>query len=246
MTLLDIFLGEFLGTMFLIILGNGVVANSVFKKTLGSKSGWILISMGWGLAVFVGIVVANNWGTGGHLNPAVTIMQWVKGDVNWDQALVYFASEIFGALIGQIIISLFYWNHISDVENKDSIISMHSTGPTHNKKPMSNLFSEFIGTGVLVTVAMTISLSMNDSSLGILKFVGPLVMGFVVLSIGVSLGGTTGYAINPARDFIPRVVYALMPYKNKPPKSANWSYSWIPVVAPLFAGVVVGLFGRLM
>ena len=245
MSILDIFLGEFLGTMFLILLGNGVVANCVFKKTIGARSGFLAITIGWGIAVFVGVFVANSFGTGGHLNPAVTIMQWVKGDKTSAQSMVYFASELLGAAVGQLIVSAFYFNHINEVENKDSIISIHSTGPTH-EKTFSNLFSEFIGTAVLVSCAMVLGLSMNDNAEGMMRFVGPFSMGLVVLGIGISLGGTTGYAINPARDLMPRIIYTIMPYKNKPANSANWKYGWIPVVAPLVAGALVGAFGRLM
>jgi len=243
--MLDIFLGEFLGTMFLIILGNGVVANVLFKNTFGSRSGFLAITVGWGIAVFVGVLIANNWGTGGHLNPAVTIMQWVKGDKQTAEAMVYFGSELFGAALGQIIISLFYWNHINEVENKDLIIGMHSTSPTHNR-PLSNLFSEFIGTAVLVACAMTLGVTLKGNSEDLMKFIGPVTMGIVVLGIGISLGGTTGYAINPARDLMPRIVYALMPYKNKPAKSVDWKYSFIPVVGPLVAGIIVGAFGRIL
>ncbi|NQZ65739.1 MAG: aquaporin family protein [Mycoplasmatales bacterium] len=246
--LLDIFLGEFLGTMFLIILGNGVVANCVFKKTIGAKSGFLAITFGWAIAVFVGVLIANAFNTGGHLNPAVTVMQWVKGNLSWDKALIYFASEFSGALFGQIIISIFYLNHINDFENKNEILSMHSTGPTH-KNYFSNLFSEFIGTAVLVSCAMVLGLSMNSSDPtmnSIMKFAGPLSMGIVVLGIGISLGGTTGYAINPCRDLMPRIVYTIAPYKNKPLNSANWGYAFVPVLGPLCAGVIVGAFGRLI
>lgn len=254
MTLLDIFLGEFLGTMFLILLGNGVVANCIFKNTLGAKSGFLAITIGWGIAVFIGVFIANSFGTGGHLNPAVTTTLWVKGAITSGQAGVYYGSEFLGAGIGQLVVSAFYWNHIKEADNKNALISIHSTGPTH-KKTLSNLLSEFVGTGVLVACALALTPSMMNGSpesktfidmKDIMRFAGPLSMGIVVLSIGISLGGTTGYAINPARDLAPRIVYALMPYKNKPANSANWSYSWIPVVAPLAAGVVVGAFGRLI
>lgn len=243
----DIFLGEFLGTMFLILLGNGVVANVVFKKTIGTKSGFLAITIGWGLAVFMGVIIANAFGTGGHLNPAVTAMVWVKGDIYVDKAFVYFGSELLGAMVGQLIVSAFYYQHIKEIENSELVLSMHSTKPTHENK-ISNIFSEFIGTAVLVSVAMVLGLSYKSSygAMGsVINFAGPLSMGLVVLGIGISLGGTTGYAINPVRDLGPRIIYALMPYPNKP-KNVNWSYAFIPVLGPLLAGVVVGIFGRLM
>ena len=246
--MLNIFLGEFLGTMFLIILGNGVVANVIFKKTIGSKSGFLAITVGWGLAVFVGVVIANSFHTGGHLNPAVTIMVLAKGDISIIKACVYFVSEFSGAIIGQIIISTLYFQHIKEKENASSVISMFSTGPTH-KKHFYNLFSEFIGTAVLVSCAMLLVLTFGADKSPIMTqlipFIGPFTMGLVVLSIGISLGGTTGYAINPFRDLAPRIVYSLMKFPNKPAKSANWKYSWVPVVAPMTAGLIVGLMGRI-
>ena len=249
--LLDIFLGELFGTMFLIILGNGVVANVVFKRTIGSKSGFLAITVGWGFAVFMGVIVANAFSTGGHLNPAVTTMVWVKGDIGIVKALIYYISEMLGAIIGQVIVSIFYFQHIKEVDNQDAVLSMHSTTPTH-KNNAFNLFSELVGTVVLVTLAMVLFTSFKnadgtqESTLkSIMGFAGPLSMGFVVLGIGISLGGTTGYAINPARDLGPRIVYALMPYPNKK-KSANWQYAWVPVLGPMLAGVIVGAFGRLM
>lgn len=247
MTLLDVFLGEFLGTLVLILLGNGVVANVVFKRTGGAKAGFLAITTGWGLAVFLGVMVANSFATGGHLNPAVTTMLWVKGDIEVDYAFTYYGSEFLGAIIGQIIVSTFYWQHIKEKENKEVVLAMHSTSPTH-KQAWSNLFSEFVGTAILVSCAMILPLTFNGSNdplmTTILGFAGPLSMGLVVFSIGISLGGTTGYAINPARDLGPRIVHALMPYAHK--QKSNWTYSWIPVLAPLLAGVVVGGFGRLM
>ncbi len=234
----NIFIGEFLGTATLILLGNGVVANSIFKKTIGSKGGWIVITLGWAIAVFTGVSVANIWDTGGHINPAVTMGLLFGDQLKIVDGLVYMASQFLGAFVGQIIVVIFYWQHIKE-EEQGTVLSAHSTGPTH-KSIFTNSFSEFIGTVVLVTMAyFAIS---SDWFQG-----APFAIALTVLVIGLSLGGTTGYAINPARDLSPRVVHALI-YRFTSLKSkvetvnSNWTYSWIPVVAPTTAGIVVGLF----
>ncbi|MCR8613392.1 MAG: aquaporin family protein [Mycoplasma sp.] len=242
MNIMDIFTGELLGTMVLIILGNGVVANVTFSKTYGSKSGLIVIAFGWAIAVFSGVMVANYWGTGGHLNPAVTIGQYVGGKIGSDEAFTYFGAELLGAILGQIVVDIFYWQHIKE-EKMATVLGMHSTAPTHKKAVYNNLFSEFVGTSILVIAAY----------FGIQAgwFAGaPLAVALVVLVIGLSLGGTTGYAINPVRDLMPRVVhfvmYSMMKKQlgltNGEKVESNWTYSWIPVVAPLAAGSIVGLF----
>ncbi len=239
--MLNIFLGEFLGTMALILLGNGVVANVNFKKTIGSKGGWIVITFGWAFAVFVGVSIADIWHTGGHINPAVTIGQLIGGQITSAQASVYIASQFAGAIVGQVIINTFYWQHIKE-EKADVVLSMHSTGPTHKKAWFTNLFSEFIGTGILVTMAY---FAIEGTWFGS----APLAIGFTVFAIGLSLGGTTGYAINPFRDLAPRIVHKIM-YKtmrvlkteNGTLVSSNWKYAIVPVAAPVLAGIVVGLF----
>ncbi len=239
--MLNIFLGEFLGTMALILLGNGVVANASFKKTLGSNGGWIVIVFGWAFAVFVGVSIANIWHTGGHINPAVTIGQWVGGNITSEEALVYMASQFAGALIGQVIVNIIYWQHIKEEENQ-VVLGMHSTGPTHPKSWMTNVFTEFVGTCVLVLMAYFAIAGTWFSS-------APLAISFAVLAIGLSLGGTTGYAINPFRDLAPRIIHKIM-YKtstvlktsNGTMVSSNWKYAIIPVVAPVLAGITVGLF----
>lgn len=237
----DIFIGELLGTMVLILLGNGVVANVTFKKTLGSGSGLIVIAFGWAIAVFTGVAVANYWGTGGHLNPAVTVGQWAGDQIGSTDALTYLGGEIVGALLGQIIVNIFYWKHIQE-ESMATVLGMHSTGPTHKKSIFNNFFSEYVGTIVLVLMAF---FAISGSWFG----GAPFAIALTVLVIGLSLGGTTGYAINPARDLIPRIVHYIT-YKTLANRmvikvdkiESNWSYSWIPVVAPLAAGVTVGLF----
>ncbi len=243
MNLLNIFAGETLGTLVLILLGNGVVANVLYKKTGGAKGGIIAITAGWGFAVFLGVIVANCFATGGHLNPAVTFAMLTSGEINLTQFVVYISSELLGATIGQILVIAIYWQHAK--ENPPTIVkATHCTSPTH-RKALTNFLSEFIGTTVLVGLAVGLSKSFGDNEIitKIMSFIGPLSMALVVFSIGLSLGGTTGYAINPARDLMPRIVYQLTPYKEK--TKADWKYSWIPVIAPISAGVMVGAFARL-
>lgn len=246
----DIFLGEFLGTFVLILLGNGVVANVSFKKTIGTGGGIFFVTMGWAIAVFVAVMVANIWHTGGHLNPAVTIGQMVGNKITITKGLVYFASEFAGAMVGQIAVTIFYFQHIKDEKDFNVVRGMFSTNPTHKKSILNNLFSEYVGTIVLV-VAAFFAISMGG---GANTFGGaPYAIAMVVLVIGISLGGTTGWAINPARDLGPRIVFQVMIWISPriSPKflgekdgvaSANWKYSWIPVIAPLAAGATVGAF----
>ncbi len=244
MSLLNIFAGETLGTLVLILMGNGVVSNVLYKRTGGSKGGIIAITAGWGFAVFLGIIVANCFSTGGHLNPAVSFAQMTMGNLSFVEFIIYISSELFGAILGQIIVMLVYWQHTK--ENEAEIVrATHCTTPTH-KRVWTNFLAEFVGTAVLVGLAVGLSKSFGNNSTikNIMGFIAPLSMALVVFSIGLSLGGTTGYAINPARDLMPRLVYQFTPYMNK--TKANWSYAWIPVLAPITAGVIVGAFARLM
>ena len=246
-TLGNIFLGEFLGTAVLILLGNGVVANVTFKKTLGKGGGLIAITFGWALGVFAGVAIANIWDSGGFINPAVTMGQWVAGKIGNLDALIYILAQFLGALVGQIVLDIFYLQHIKD-ENVRTVLGMHSTIPTH-KNIFTNLFSEYIGTIILISIVFYAILNPVNSS----WFGGaPYAVALVVLSIGLSLGGTTGYAINPARDLSPRFVHWVM-YKAfrkhlniSQQITSNWNYAWIPVVAPLVAGATIGGLWRIM
>lgn len=253
--LAKIFTGEFLGTMFLILLGNGVVMNVVLRGTKGNKAGWVVITMGWGFAVFLGVIVANLFGTGGHLNPAVTMAQWAQGKFDGSAAkpFIFLSGQIVGAFVGQFLANFAYRHHIQK-SDPQSVLGCHATGPTDQSKKINNLVTEMIGTAVLVTVALGIATSYGAGSKPIMQqimnFAGPLTMGFVVMSIGMSIGGPTGYAINPARDLIPRIAYVVY-YKLfskdaivSQNVNANWSYAWIPVLGPLMAGTFVGLMFR--
>ncbi|AGJ90588.1 MIP/aquaporin family protein [Mycoplasma putrefaciens] len=245
----SIILTELFGTMLLVILGNGIVANVVLKGTKGQNAGWISITAGWGFAVFVAAMISSALGGVAHLNPAVTIMSAIASkSSNWglnssasklNGAGLFFivlAVQFVGAILGQIIVDLLYLNHIkltrqdNDFQNK--ILAIHSTGPTQ-RSIFLNLLMEFVGTVVLLLAIIGVGKIPGFTA------IGPLAVGLAVFSIGLSLGGTTGYAINPARDLGPRIVHALLPSKQK--GNSSWQYSWIPVLGPVLAAVVVGL-----
>ncbi|WP_374696220.1 MIP/aquaporin family protein [Spiroplasma endosymbiont of Polydrusus formosus] len=230
---------EFFGTMLLIILGNSVVANILLKNTKGNGQGFFAITAGWGFAVFIGAMVSSALRGVAHLNPAVTIAMVVQQTffVNngWFLLPALLLGQIVGAIIGQIIVDIFYWKHIKDTvaDNPDFILAIHATRPTYHNS-FFNFFSEFIGTFVLIAAILAIG-KYNSGNLGALT---PLFVGLTVFGIGISLGGTTGCAINPVRDLIPRVVHFVLPLKKK--GSSDWNYSWIPVAAPIIAGLAIG------
>ena len=237
---MTIFNAEFIGTMLLILLGNGVVANVLLKGTKGNNSGWIVISTAWALAVFVGVVVAGPY-SGAHLNPAVTIGLAIAGKISWSIVPTYFAGEMLGGMAGAFLVWFFYKDHFAATEDEDSKLACFCTAPAI-RKSFSNLMSEIIGTFVLVFVIFYIAgpsfeaSTMTDAKIG-LGSVGALPVAFLIWVIGLSLGGTTGYAINPARDLSPRIMHALLPVKG----SSDWKYAWIPVIGPM-AGAVIAAF----
>ncbi|AUB31625.1 MIP/aquaporin family protein [Spiroplasma floricola] len=231
---------ELIGTMVLILLGNGVVANVVLKNTKGNNGGLIAITIGWAVAVILGATIASAMGGKAHLNPAVTIAMisngWEKNVGSFYLLPLILLGQILGAILAQVILDIFYIKHITHTisENEPSmVLAMHSTGPTY-RNIVLNFFSEFIGTAVLILAIFASATWFKTAN-----FMGPIFVGIAVLAIGLSLGGTTGYAINPVRDLMPRIVYQCLPVKNK--VKADWQYSWIPVAAPLAAGVIVGL-----
>ena len=225
---MTLFLGEIIGTALLILLGNGVVANVVLNKTKGNGGGWIVITFGWGLAVFVAVFVVGPV-SGAHINPAVTIGLAVVGKMSWALVPQYIAGQMIGAAIGAALVWLFYREHLNVTEDADLQLAVFSTGPAI-RNYLSNFISEFIGTFVLVFAVMHIS----SPEVG-LGSIDALPVGFLVLSIGLSLGGTTGYAINPARDLGPRIMHSLLPMKGK--RDSDWRYAWIPVLGPI-AGAI--------
>lgn len=239
---MSILVAEILGTMLLILLGNGVVANVVLKDTKGNNSGWIVITTAWALAVFVGVVVAGPY-SGAHLNPAVTIALATAGKLSWSLVPEYIAGEMIGAMLGAFLVWLFYRDHFNATDDEGGKLACFSTGPAI-KNTFSNLISEIIGTFVLIFVIFYIAgpnldiIGEVDAKAIIgLGSIGAIPVAFLVWVIGLSLGGTTGYAINPARDLGPRIMHAILPIKGK----SDWGYAWIPVVGPIIGCVIAAL-----
>ncbi len=236
------YIAELLGTMLLVLLGNGVVANVVLKGTKGHNSGWIVIAFGWGLAVFVGVAVAGPV-SGAHINPAVTIGLALSGLFPWAKVAMFIIAQLLGGSIGAFLVWLFYRDHFNQTEDPGAILGCFATGPAI-RKPVSNIVSEIIGTFVLVFVILYIAepsmelQGMNSSKIG-LGTLGALPVALLVIAIGLSLGGTTGYAINPARDLPPRIMHALLPMKHK--GSSDWKYSWIPVIGPIIGAIIASV-----
>jgi len=224
------FLGEFTGTMLLIIMGDGVVANVVLNKTKGNNSGWIVITFGWAMAVFLGVYASTRLGGSGHLNPAVTIAMAAFSDFDSSLLPTYILAQFAGAITGAIIVWLAYKQHFDSTEDKDGKLAVFCTAPAI-RGPLYNLITEIIGTFVLGFGAL--AMSKPATTLGTLD---ALPVGLLVLGIGLSLGGPTGYAINPARDLGPRIAHFILPIKNK--RDSDWGYSWIPVVGPIIGALI--------
>jgi len=224
------FLGEFVGTALLIILGNGVVANVVLDKTKGHNSGWIVITFGWAMAVFVGVFASTHLGGKGHLNPAVTLAVAWFADFEWNNVLPYIAAQFAGAFVGSVIVWLAYKKHFDVTNNGDAKLAVFCTHPAIHHNGF-NLVTEIVGTFILVLGAAL--MSKPEIKIGTLE---ALPVGLLVLAIGLSLGGPTGYAINPARDLGPRIAHFLLPISNK--RNSDWSYSWIPVIGPIVGGLL--------
>ncbi len=227
------FVAELIGTAMLILLGNGVVANALLRGTKGEGGGWIVITWGWGMAVFVGVFISASF-SGGHLNPAVTVGLAMAGKFEVARMPLYIVAQMLGAMLGAFLVWLQYHPHWAPTEDKDLKLAVFSTGPAIRHTP-SNLVSEVIGTFVLVFAVLF--LAAPEVGLGALD---ALPVGLLVLVIGLSLGGTTGYAINPARDLGPRIVHALVPMPGGK-RDSDWSYSWIPVVGPVLGGAAAAL-----
>jgi glycerol uptake facilitator protein len=229
-----VFLAEMFGTGLLILLGDGVVAGVLLAKSKSQNAGWIVITAAWAFAVYVGVVVAGPI-SGAHLNPAVTVGLAVNGAVPWDHVPVYLAGEFVGAFIGAILVSIHYWDHFKETEDQGLKLAVFSTGPNIRNIPL-NFVSEVIGTFVLVFVVL--AFGTNGSAAG-LAALGALPVALLVWSIGLSLGGTTGYAINPARDLGPRIIHAILPIPGK--GDSDWAYSWVPVAGPIVGGILAAV-----
>ncbi|ASS89285.1 MIP/aquaporin family protein [Aeribacillus pallidus] len=226
------FLGELIGTMILIVFGGGVVGGVVLKKSKAENSGWIVITMGWGLAVAMAAYAVGQF-SGAHLNPAVTIGLAAIGSFPWSDVPTYIIAQMIGAFIGAVIVYLHYLPHWQATDDQGAKLAVFSTDPAI-KNPAANLLSEVIGTFILLLGLL--ALGANKFAEGM----NPFIVGFLIVAIGLSLGGTTGYAINPARDLGPRIAHFILPIPGK--GSSNWGYAWIPVVGPIIGGTYGALF----
>ena len=233
------FWGEFAGTAVLILLGNGVVACVVLKKSYGHGSGWIVITAGWCFAVLAGVITALAVGSHAHLNPAVTIGLAMASGV-WSEVPAYIGGQLLGAMVGATLVWLHYLPHWGITDDPPGKRACFCTAPAIRHIP-ANVLSEIIGTFVLVLVAAAIS-STHFAPSGLPAGVGPVIVGFLVWGIGLSLGGPTGYAINPARDLGPRIVHALLPVAGK--GSSEWDYAAIPVLGPVIGALLAGIVIR--
>jgi glycerol uptake facilitator protein len=230
------YLAEFVGTALLILLGNGVVAGVLLKNSKSEGAGWLVITIGWALAVTFGVYAVGSV-SGAHLNPAVTLALASTGAFSWSMVAGYIAAQVAGAAFGACLVYLHYLPHWAKTDDAGLKLAVFSTAPAE-RHTVGNFISEFIGTFVLL---------FGISALGANKFaegLNPLAVGALVLSIGLSLGGSTGYAINPARDLGPRIAHALLPIPGK--GGSDWGYAWIPIVAPILGGIAGAMAHQLM
>jgi glycerol uptake facilitator protein len=233
------FLAEILGTMFMILLGNSVVANMVLKGTKGNGGGWIVITTAWAFAVFVGVVIAGPY-SGAHLNPAVTIGLAIAGKFSWALAPTYIAGQFIGAMLGAFLVWLLFKDFYAETEDQGAKQATFCTAPAI-PNTVSNLISEIIGTFVLIFVIFHFTnadMGVDKNPIG-LGSIGALPVTLLVWAIGLSLGGTTGYAINPARDLGPRIMHAILPIAGK--GGNNWGYAWIPVIGPIIGCAIAAV-----
>lgn len=237
---MSVYIAEFIGTALLLLLGDGVVANVLLADTKGEGAGWITITWGWGMAVFVGVFVAAGY-SGAHINPAVTVGLALAGKFSWGLVPGYIAAQMAGAMIGALLVWVQYRSHFDATEDPEAKLAVFATGPAIRNLP-SNFVSEVIGTFVLVFGVLYLaapSVAGPSGGAGGLGALDALPVGLLVLVIGISLGGTTGYAINPARDLGPRIMHAVLPISGK--GSSDWGYAWVPVVAPIVGGGLAAL-----
>jgi len=222
------YFAEFIGTALLILLGNGVVASVVLKESKAYNAGWLTIVVGWGLAVMLAIYAAGKF-SGAHLNPAVTLAFAITGNFSWSEVPMYMISQVAGAFTGAVLVWLHFKPHWEKTPDAAAKLAVFSTGPAI-RNTVANLASEIIGTAVLILGLLFIGA--NEFAKGF----DPVIVGLLIISIGLSLGGTTGFAINPARDFGPRLAHAVLPIPGK--GYSDWGYSWIPVVGPMIGGAL--------
>jgi glycerol uptake facilitator protein len=233
------FTAEFIGTLFLILLGNGVVANVILPETKGHGGGWIVVTTAWALAVFIGVVIAGPY-SGAHLNPAVTIGLAISGKFGWENVIPFIVAQFLGAFVGSSLVWLLYKDHFVLEKDQGRKLAAFCTAPSVRNK-FFNFFSELVGTFVLVFVIFHFTegqLGPEKTPIG-LGSLGAIPVAFLVWAIGLSLGGTTGYAINPARDLGPRIMHAILPIHGK--GKSDWEYSWIPVLGPIVGAALAAV-----
>lgn len=233
------FMAEFIGTMMMILLGDGVVANVLLNDTKGNNSGWMVITTAWGFAVFVGVVIAGPY-SGAHFNPAITIGLAIAGKFPWANVLPYICAQMLGAAVGAFLVWIMYYDHFKRTTNQANILAVFCTGPAV-RNYISNITSEIIGAFVLLFTIFYIAggeITPTKTPIG-LGSVGAVPVAILVWVIGLALGGTTGYAINPARDLGPRIIHALLPIKTK--GTSDWAYAWIPILGPIIGTSIAAL-----
>ncbi|MBR1576571.1 MAG: aquaporin family protein [Bacteroidales bacterium] len=236
MTLFTKCVFEWLGTMVLILLGDGVCAGNSLNKTKGQGGGWVVITLAWGFAVMCGVFIAGPY-SGAHLNPAVTLGLAIAGKFAWSEVAGYIVAQMLGGFCGAVLVYLFYKDHYDATEDPDTQLGTFCTMPAIPNR-WRNFFCEFVGTWLLVFVILMFATRENTPAVG-MGSLGAFPVTALIMAIGMSLGGTTGYAINPARDLAPRCAHALLPIKGK--RDSGWSYSWIPVLGPLCGGAFAAL-----
>ncbi|PYV35216.1 MAG: aquaporin [Acidobacteria bacterium] len=237
---MKLFVAELIGTLLLVLLGDGVVAACLLRRSKAENSGWMVITTGWAMAVAMAVYAVGKI-SGGHINPAVTLALAAVGKFAWRDVPAYLAAQFLGAFLGAVLVWLVYFPHWRETEGGTEKLAVFSTAPAI-RNPVANLFTEITGTAVLLFGVLAITGDSGAAASGL----APLLIGLLVWSIGLSLGAPTGYAINPARDLAPRLAHALLPIPNK--GGSDWGYSWIPVIGPLAGGIVgaavyVKLFG---
>ncbi len=226
---------EFIGTAVLILLGDGVVASNILKKSKGENGGWVVVTLAWGLAVMCGVFIAGPY-SGAHLNPAVSVGLAVAGSFAWADVAPYVAAQLLGGFVGAVLVYAFYKDHYDATDDASAKLATFCTMPAIMNKPR-NLFCEAVGTFLLIFVILMLATDENTATVGI-GSIGAFPVAMLIMAIGMSLGGTTGYAINPARDLPPRLAHAILPIKGK--GASGWGYSWVPVVGPIVGAVAAG------
>ena len=229
---------EFIGTAILVLFGDGVVASTVLKKSKGENGGWVVITLAWGLAVMLRVFIAGPY-SGAHLNPAVTLGLAAAGTFNWSFVLPYIVAQMLGGFVGAVLVYAFYKDHYDATDDPATKLSTFCTIPAIRNYGR-NLFSEIVGTFVLVFVILVLATESNTPEVG-MGSLGAFPVAMLIVALGMSLGGTTGYAINPARDLAPRLAHAVLPIRGK--GTNDWAYSWVPVLVPIIGGVLAaGLY----